>query len=136
MPLTRREPKEDAVLACPRDGNPMQKVAIDRVSVDSCGSCGGTWFDAGELRRVTHDREFEHIATHVPIVKTVSPFPCPRCGGECVEAHVSEVAVDTCLGCRGVWLDRGELTEAKRVLKTQRLLEAAGPGFRSFLARM
>jgi uncharacterized protein len=34
---------------------------------------------------------------------------CPACGSRLVEIDRSEVHIDACPQCRGVWLDRGEL---------------------------
>ena len=34
---------------------------------------------------------------------------CPKCGQELREQERSGILVDVCPGCRGVWLDRGEL---------------------------
>lgn len=34
---------------------------------------------------------------------------CPNCGSRLVEVERSEILVDACPDCRGVWLDRGEL---------------------------
>ena len=34
---------------------------------------------------------------------------CPRCGGHLEERVYHDVRIDVCDGCRGVWLDRGEL---------------------------
>lgn len=136
MPVSERKIAVDMLLECPHDGGEMQKHEVDGVLVDRCGACGGTWFDARELRRVAHDKELEKIATRLPLVKVTSPFRCPRCGHECVEGHVAEVEVDTCTQCHGLWLDRGELVEAQRTLHTERLLRAAGSGFRSFLQRL
>ena len=39
----------------------------------------------------------------------MSGLMCPRCGADLVERQRSEVTIDVCTGCRGVWLDRGEL---------------------------
>lgn len=138
MPLVQRRPDVDlsAAVTCPLDGRAMQRVDVDGTPIDRCGSCGGTWFDAKELRRVADDKDLEALATRVPILKVVSAFPCPRCAGECVEGHVSEVAVDHCLSCNGVWLDKGELEEAKRLVRVDRVLSGAGAGFRGFLARL
>lgn len=136
MPVAERKIEVEYLLECPHDGKSMEKQEIEGVLIDRCTTCGGTWFDAKELRRVAHDKELEKLATRLPMVKVVSPFRCPRCAHECVEGHVAEVEVDTCTTCHGVWLDKGELTEAQRSLKAERLLMATGPGFRSFLARL
>ena len=34
---------------------------------------------------------------------------CPNCGSRLVEVERSDVLIDACPECRGVWLDRGEL---------------------------
>lgn len=136
MPLFESKAQVEIVLECPHDGSALEKRDVDGTIIDRCTTCGGTWFDAKELRRVANDKELEKLATRLPMVKVVSPFRCPRCGFECVEGHVAEVEVDTCTQCHGVWLDKGELAEAQRSLHTQRLLAATGAGFRSFLARL
>lgn len=124
------------VLACPRDAAALDRVTVDGVALDKCPSCRGTWFDATELRRVAHDKELEKLASHVGKYPAQSGFPCPRCGGSCVAAFVGDVEVDTCAACHGVWLDAGELDEAKRQVEIRRAMAAAGPGFRDFLRRL
>jgi Zn-finger nucleic acid-binding protein len=42
---------------------------------------------------------------------------CPSCGGQLVELDRSDVRIDACRQCRGVWLDRGELD---RILERER----------------
>ncbi len=137
MPLiSRRETKVDAVLSCPHDGAELQKLQVEGVTIDRCGTCGGTWFDALELRRVAKDKELEKLASRLPMVRVASPFLCPRCGSECLEGHVAEVEVDTCVKCEGIWLDKGELAEAKRQLDVRRMVSEQGSGFRDFLVKL
>lgn len=45
------------------------------------------------------------------------PMRCPSCSTRLVELERSEVLIDACPECRGVWLDRGELD---RVLDRER----------------
>jgi Zn-finger nucleic acid-binding protein len=42
---------------------------------------------------------------------------CPSCGARLVEIDRSEITIDACPECRGVWLDRGELD---RILEHER----------------
>lgn len=126
----------ETTLVCPHDETPMSKVDVRGVVIDRCDACGGTWFDAKELRRVAEDKEVEQLAAREPMVKVQSPFACPRCGGACVEGRVSEVEIDTCTECHGVWLDSGELAEARRLVHADRLILAQGSGFRAFLSRI
>lgn len=134
--LRAKSPQRAAPLACPRDGTTLLEVDRDGVAIDRCGSCGGLWFDAKELKRVADDREVEKLATRVHEHSKASAFACPRCQGACVRAYCGEVEVDTCADCRGVWLDAGELAEAKRQVEVARVVSAQGAGFVTFLARL
>jgi Zn-finger nucleic acid-binding protein len=46
---------------------------------------------------------------------------CPSCGSRLVEVERSEILIDACPECRGVWLDRGELD---KILVRERRLAA------------
>jgi hypothetical protein len=55
---------------------------------------------------------------HAPIrSRSGEPMRCPSCGTRLVELERSEVLIDACPECRGVWLDRGELD---RILDRER----------------
>jgi hypothetical protein len=45
------------------------------------------------------------------------PLRCPNCHSNLVELERSDVLIDACPKCRGVWLDRGELD---RILDRER----------------
>jgi uncharacterized protein len=58
------------------------------------------------------------MATGSPIrSRAGEPMRCPSCGTRLVELERSEVLIDACPECRGVWLDRGELD---RILDRER----------------
>jgi uncharacterized protein len=40
---------------------------------------------------------------------------CPRDGTDLKEQHIEDVKIDECPECGGVWLDRGELDQLRRV---------------------
>ncbi|HWJ44549.1 MAG TPA: zf-TFIIB domain-containing protein [Gaiellaceae bacterium] len=52
------------------------------------------------------------------------PLRCPNDGARLVEIERSEVMIDACPECRGVWLDRGELD---KILAKERAASAADP---------
>ena len=52
------------------------------------------------------------------------PMRCPNCGSRLVEVERSDVLIDACPECRGVWLDRGELD---KILAKERAASAADP---------
>lgn len=134
--LHPREGIAEGALACPRDGAALSKLHAHGVVLDRCGKCRGTWFDKAELRRVADDREVEKLAARVREFAEPSGFACPSCGGKCQESFVGDVSVDTCVSCHGVWLDAGEMEEAKRQVDVNRSLANAGPGFRDFLRKL
>ncbi len=49
---------------------------------------------------------------------------CPNCDARLVEVERSDVLIDACPQCRGVWLDRGELD---KILVKERQLSSTDP---------
>ncbi len=41
--------------------------------------------------------------------KEVHWMKCPKCGSDLQEVNYQNVMIDTCLECKGIWLDHGEL---------------------------
>ncbi len=52
------------------------------------------------------------------------PLRCPNDGARLVEIERSEVLIDACPECRGIWLDRGELD---KILAKERAASASDP---------
>lgn len=52
------------------------------------------------------------------------PMRCPTDGSRLVEIERSDVLVDACPSCRGVWLERGELD---KILVKERQFASADP---------
>ena len=40
---------------------------------------------------------------------------CPRCGADLKEQHAEHVKIDECPDCGGIWLDKGEFDQLRRV---------------------
>lgn len=57
------------------------------------------------------------------------PMTCPNCGARLIEIERSEVLIDACPQCRGVWLDRGELD---RILVKERQYSAGADADEDF----
>lgn len=49
---------------------------------------------------------------------------CPTCQSRLVEVERSDVLIDACPSCRGIWLDRGELD---KILVRERQMAAGDP---------
>ena len=83
-------------------------------TVDFCASCGGTWYDDGELEAVLG------LSRRVRIRKLAfdsRPGPsCPRCSSTMEEVGYprdNPVRIDVCTACSGVWLDYAELAQLR-----------------------
>ena len=55
---------------------------------------------------------------------TREPMRCPNCSSRLVEVERSEILIDACPECRGIWLDRGELD---KILVRERSMAAGDP---------
>ena len=77
------------------------------IELDACARCRGIWFDAGELEQVLgHPLQLRR--DDVPPLRRVQ---CARCQGPLAIWHAaSGIAIESCDGCRGCFLDEGELT--------------------------
>jgi len=87
---------------------------LRRTTIDVCPSCRGVWFDRGEIGRISRDRGLEILI--VRYAGGRSALTCPRCAQPMSRRPVSEITLEVCLRCRGVWMDAGELEAAARTL--------------------
>lgn len=109
------------------------------MTLDLCyGGCGGIWFDATELERVTARAAATlHTIWQVPAthVKLTEPRVCPRCAGQVLDrkwfSDSQKVEIDQCPQCGGVWLDAGEFT---RIYDEIQGAKTAPPGWAKAMA--
>jgi uncharacterized protein len=108
---------------CPACAALLTPLELEGFVVDTCGACGGVWFDNFELARVdnAHERLGEALAVlpfNPAAVILRDKRPCPKCAGITMLQHKfsrdKAVLVDECPSCGGVWLDGGELAEIRR----------------------
>ena len=104
---------EDPGLVCPKCGTGLSQREVEvlgpNVHVDVCPDCKGMWFDDGELRKVLRDRRVEARMVPIAVGREAGSLECPRCGSTMDLRQAEDVVVDACPGCRGLWLDMGEL---------------------------
>ncbi|HMY17475.1 MAG TPA: zf-TFIIB domain-containing protein [Polyangium sp.] len=97
------------------------------VEIDQCQGCGGVFLDEGELRKIQdaagRTKSSDITPSHIQRVyargrdrakygDNPPTLTCPACSGEMAPrdwGYGSEVTIDTCLECLGVWLDYTEL---------------------------
>ena len=115
-------------MICPVCAKTLKPVASNGVTVDVCDKgCGGIWFDQFELQRFGQPNAPapEPLLNVRPNLATAIPNtpkrPCPRCAGIRLKRRLfnpkSEVEIDECGGCGGIWLDAGELAKIRAELR-------------------
>lgn len=98
---------------CPACDKPMIALEVDRVEVDYCVRCEGTWLDAGELEILldgaANKDELLARMTGEPQA-TERPRACPICDERMEKVACGDrTVIDSCARNHGLWFDRGEL---------------------------
>ena len=105
-------------MECFRCRTEMQKTIFESVLVDYCPECKGFWLDGGEFERALNDERFdvEKSFAEAKMEKAQegsvrpSDCQCPRCVvGQLKPFKRSNVRLDQCDGCNGIFFDQGEL---------------------------
>ena len=123
---------EETTMRCPSCSNILAEVAGKSATVDICQSCKGIWFDRGELVNIVQELlQREDVAP-----RSLHPFErsrvqtakaddqikrlCPRCQQQMKSfnyAYDSNIILEKCSNCEGIWADAGEVREVARYLK-------------------
>lgn len=124
-------------MSCPRCGGRMRARKIKSLTVDRCPSCGGSWYDAAELR-LLKDREQagDYRWIDIDLWREREHFRsgkqehliCPRDKRELITVRygTSRVRVDICTRCRGIWLDAAEYEKILKHLEKRVNSETVG----------
>ncbi len=112
-------------MKCPRDGAELTKHNYEaNVMVDLCPQCKGMFLEAGELEQIQETIENDYSealkqmpdliggAFHMAQEKTRAAVTCPSCAGQTERkeyGYCSQIMIDKCLNCHGIWLDEGEI---------------------------
>lgn len=118
-------------MKCPACKNTLREKNVRGMTVDLCyGGCGGIWFDAMELERVSVSAPAAttlHSIWQIPTssnVKQVEPRVCPRCPNQVLDrkwfSDSQQVEIDQCKNCGGIWLDAGEFSRIYEEVKADR----------------
>lgn len=137
-------------MQCPRCSallRPVQEqTASGRIELDYCPRCRGVFFDQGELEAVLHLEGTDAFSAHSLLLAepplSLTPAPLLRCPRGCglpmserllpsvrpnflaaalATGHPSELRIDLCPHCAGIWLDGGELAAVAQALRDPRL---------------
>lgn len=110
---------------CPVCSVDMNTINIDKQTIDQCASCGGSYYDEGELEQLlTVFRYYESIyieeeeIENVPEKDEQRVLHCPKDNSLMSPEDVAAIIVDRCSSCGGIWLDKGELTALQLAQKS------------------
>ncbi len=118
-------------MKCPVCSAELASNSYGCQTIDVCPQCGGIWFDSEELSAVANDmiqkdfiqKQKPAAAFHPglqPADEKESNIFCPRCGiltkvfNYCYD---SNVFLNKCPSCHGIWADQGELEDVAQYLK-------------------
>ena len=122
-------------MQCPRDGTTLTSEPYEGdVVVERCASCAGLWLDSGELKAVQETIEHDYagelqqinaVARAYEIARQQArpEIDCPVCHSHLEPreyAYCSQILIDRCVTCGGVWLDAGELQALEKFFETAR----------------
>lgn len=94
------------------------------VVIDHCPACKGVWLDEGEIYLFSQDPKWLHQTLATGLASPhASTAKCPRCNVPMEEGKVgsSDLTLDLCPACKGLWFDDGELKTALELGKKFRL---------------
>lgn len=112
----------------------LKEVSFYKNQVDRCDECKGIWFDQDELRKAKDDKDEFLKWLDVDLWREKkklrifsSTRKCPNCRKNLYEVKYGEsnIKVDICNSCKGIWLDQGEfgkiINYLKKVVNTETL---------------
>ena len=108
-------------MICPVCKSDMIVVERNKIELDYCTNCGGTWFDSGELELllasfgVPDSNAYLSNILHGREARTAEkPRKCPVCSQKMRKSNIGErpkVLIDACPRGDGIWFDGGELQQ-------------------------
>ncbi|KKP43561.1 MAG: hypothetical protein UR31_C0003G0019 [Parcubacteria group bacterium GW2011_GWA2_33_14] len=111
---------------CPNKHKELEKILFHNVEVDCCPECMGMWFEKDELKLAKDEKDKQLNWLDFDIWRDKGKFKiynidkrCPECRIPFVQIDYddSNVKIDFCKMCSGIWLDRGEFKQIMVYLK-------------------
>ena len=100
----------------------LTPVYLQSIEIDRCDNCDGLWFEHKELDYILNTNHPKHqldetIVNSLGEFKHVTELKCPECVDIQLTAHkihkYSEIEVDICKSCHGIWVEKDELEQLR-----------------------
>lgn len=103
-----------SILRCPKCSNTLRPIEDGGVDFERCSGCNGQWYDhmvlEAAFKKWLPARHVGNVDDFMnPHASRSTELPCPRCPEKLLEVAQAGVTVEWCQGCRGLYLDEGEL---------------------------
>jgi Zn-finger nucleic acid-binding protein len=122
---------------CPKCNIPLNDIQYENQNLDACKKCGGVWLDKGELlavvdsmilRNKVDDQSAKEVFKGSSGIREVQQNnrTCPKChvGMRTFNyCHDSNIFLDKCSSCEGIWTDRGELKAVAQHIKGSPIMD-------------
>lgn len=116
---------------CPNCKTHLRVIEAADLELDQCPDCHGIWFDRHELRPFLEfalqyrddidDAEYDPKRLWYSVVGNDEPvFSCPVCEAEMTKFNYavdSNVILDRCPRCEGLWVERPEIPDLASFIK-------------------
>jgi Zn-finger nucleic acid-binding protein len=113
-------------MICPRCQKELKQALFYNTEVDYCPNCLGLFFEEDELRFAKDEKDRNLVWLDIDLWRDEKKFKlnlgmrlCPYCRVPLYEVFYgsSNIVVDVCNICKGIWLDRGEFKKIINYLK-------------------
>jgi len=117
---------------CPVCHKKLKTITYENQKIDLCLKCGGIWFDKDELLEVINSllsknkidpqavkESYRDKIIDLDKIKQLQR-KCPRCNVDmCLNnySYDSNIIIDRCPTCNGIWTDKGEMQAVAKYIK-------------------
>ena len=102
-------------MKCPKCGATLMETSYKNQKIDICNQCGGAWVDGNEVLKIAGEGfKFPESEEKGGI------FYCPRCEIRSLHSFKypnSDIILEICEKCHGIWFDPGELQVIQNIDK-------------------
>lgn len=115
-------------MECPKCTQELFTFEIDGIELEQCKNCEGIWFDKNELDQIKDKADSDLNWMDVELWKHpdkfklgLNKYTCPKCGDkmEVLDYDNTNIEINYCKSCEGVWLNKGGLQNLIDVLEEE-----------------
>jgi len=132
---------------CPNCSKELASKDCNEIEIHQCVNCGGKWFDRGQLNNAKDNEnenlgwlDFDPFGKDAEALSTQSEGKeCPICSKNMssLKYSKSNIIIDKCKSCEGVWLDSDEFGKIikyiENIINTESAKDYSKDTFKQFI---